>query len=207
MDCPVPVHHYGDLNQEKKRQKARKYFQLGFAKLDDLRHDLEAIRELAVQAGELGYWPECIELWRQVLRRRPDFVEAHVNVSSAYWQLGQYDKALNAAQTAIRLDRHSREAAYNLAVSQIMLGRAAEAREVLQTLVSNHTEYLPSRFMLAVTLACIGDTHGSRKIASELLKTKAGNAVPGAFEDISARFRQCGLDKFSDALSKLEEEL
>jgi O-antigen biosynthesis protein len=207
VDCPIPVHHYGNLNQEKKRLKARDYFQLGYAKLDCMQHDLEAIRELAVQAGELEYWQECVDLWNQVLTQRPDFVEAHVNVSSAYWQQGRYDKALDAARNAVRLDPQSREAAHNLAISLMMLGRDAEAIEILQPLVGKHAEYLPSRFLLAICLACRNDNHGSIKILNDIMNTEFGRVLPEALEDISKRIRMAGLDMYDCSLRKLYEQL
>lgn len=193
VDCPVPVHHYGDLNQEKKLQKTRGYFQMGYSKLNQFGQDLEALRELAVQAGELEEWMESIKLWRMLLKYRPDFVEAHINVASAKWNLEQYDEALSAAQRAMEIDPVSREAKYNAAVSLLMLKKTTEALMLLLPLVKAHPDYFPSQFMLAVAFICKGQRAQCDELLSRIKDSKAGDAVPLAAREIEKRLINIGL--------------
>jgi glycosyltransferase involved in cell wall biosynthesis len=116
VECPIPVHHYGCLNEAKKLEKAQLYLQLGYAKLDQFKDDLEALRELAVQAGQLEQWDKAIELWQHFIRLKPDYPEAHVNLAGLHWQIGQYDKALACAKSAVALDQNLKEAHYNVAM-------------------------------------------------------------------------------------------
>jgi hypothetical protein len=78
MDCEVPVHHYGYLNEARKQKKALVYLQLGYEKLYQFSNDLQAIHELAVQAAQLEQWLKAVKLWQYLIKIKPDYAEAHV---------------------------------------------------------------------------------------------------------------------------------
>ncbi|MCD6298234.1 MAG: glycosyltransferase, partial [Deltaproteobacteria bacterium] len=84
--CNVPVHHYGQLNKEKSdiNTKGEAYYHMGRNKLEELGDDVVAIRELAVQAGDLGKHDEAIELWQRLVAIKPDMPVAYVNMGTAY---------------------------------------------------------------------------------------------------------------------------
>jgi glycosyltransferase involved in cell wall biosynthesis len=163
VDCPIPVHHYGCLNEVKKQEKAKLYFKLGYDKLDQYKDDLEAIRELAVQAGQLEYWDKAIEMWHYFITLKPDFPEAHVNMAGIHWQIGHYGKALSFARSAISLDPNSKEAHYNVAISLLFMGQSKRAADILEMLVERHQDYTAAHFMLAAALCCNNDLPESLK--------------------------------------------
>jgi glycosyltransferase involved in cell wall biosynthesis len=202
LHCQVPIHHYGHLNETKNQRKAEQYFRMGYAKLDQLNEDSAAIRELAVQAGQLERWEEALELWQRLLRQRPDFAEALVNISSVYWQLGEYETALAYGCRAMEIDPEIKEARYNIAVSHLLLGRAAEAVAVLQDLLKTHRGYLAAGFMLAAAHGCTGDFQRSRPLLRALCQSPAGKAVPMAVQDLSQRLRRHGLTSYADRLER-----
>jgi tetratricopeptide (TPR) repeat protein len=200
--CPVPVHHYGHLNEVRNQEKARQYYTLGVAKLEDLGDDPAAIRELAVQAGQLELWKEAIVLWQRLLSVRPGYVEALVNLSGAHWQLGQYEQALALGLRAQALKPDLKEARYNISVSLLLLGRGGEAVEMLERLVAHCKDYLAARFMLAAAHGCIGNQAQSRILFEALQTTPAGQALGGiAAADLIARMRRHNLDGYADALA------
>lgn len=200
VDCPIPVHHYGDLNDVKKQRKATIYFELGYAKLNQLGDDLAAIRELAVQAGQLAYWDEAIALWRRLLEMRPNWAEAYVNMASAYWQMAQYEESLSMAQRATKLEPGLKEARYNVAVSLLFLERAAEAAEILRDLINDHQDSLTARFMLAAACGCMGDVQRSAKAFRALKKTQDGRVVSMAMDDLLNRLQKSGLSEYARRL-------
>jgi len=207
LSCPVPVHHYGHLNETRNQEKALKYYELGYAKLADLQNDPGALRELAVQAGQLEHWKESIELWQRLLAIRPHYAEALVNLSGAYWQLGQYDQALIWGQTAVELNPGSKEAWYNIGLSLLMLGRAPEAVATLKALRSKHKDYLAADFMLAVSLGCIDKTQECRTILDALGRTPIGPALGMALKDLIRRMRDNRLDTYSGVLEGVSASL
>lgn len=197
VDCPIPVHHYGDLNESKKQQKANIYFKLGYAKLNQLSNDLAAIRELAVQAGQLEFWAEALELWRQLLEIRPNWTEAYVNMAGAYWQMAQYEKALSMAQRAMDLEPRLKEARYNVAVSLLFLEHAVEAAEILKDLTIDHQDSLTARFMFAAAHGCTGDVQRSVKEFHELQKIQNGRVISMAIDELLNRLQKSGLSEYA----------
>jgi glycosyltransferase involved in cell wall biosynthesis len=192
VPCPVPVHHYGHLNETRNQEKARVYYELGYAKLDELRDDPAAIRELAVQAGQLERWPEATALWERLLVLRPDYPEALVNMASVHWQLGHYTRSLEWARRAVAKDALLKEGQFNLALSHLLLGDFARAATLLEQLLRMHPDYLAAGFMLAVTYACLAWADKAAAMMQRLAKTQAASALPAAIEDIHRRLRSAG---------------
>ena len=139
--CPVPVHHYGPLNESRNRQKALAYFQLGYMKLDLLGNDFSAIRELAVQAGQLERWTEAVELWQRLLALDPDYQEALINMAGAYWQMADYHQALLWAIRAVEANGNLKEAWYNVAICRLLLGQIDDAVPILDRLSKINPSY------------------------------------------------------------------
>ncbi len=198
----IPVHHYGHLNENKNRRKAEDYFKMGYQKLHQLGDDVAALRELAVQAGQLEYWSESLMLWRRLLKIRPDFIEAFVNMSGALWQLGRYEEALTAAQSAMTLNPAMKEAGYNCAISLLLLGRAQEALSILSALCETFPDYLGAQFMLASCLGCIGDVDASSRCLHKLKNTTTAVAVIMAIRDLIKRLRNNGRAKYANQLEQ-----
>ncbi len=209
LQCSVPVHHYGNLNESKNKDKARQYFQIGYEKLAHFDQDSSAIRELAVQAGQLEHWNEALELWHKLLDKKPDFTEALVNIASIYWQLGNFKKALNYGCRANRIDPQLKEAKYNIAVSRLLLEQASEAIDILQKLLNEHRDYLQAGFMLAAAYACVGDFKQSELAFRTLSTSLVGNVVPMAVQDLSRKLRTSGLVSYAlrlESASAMQDE-
>lgn len=202
VPCSIPIHHYGQLNELKNQTKAEKYFKLGYVKLNQMCEDPGALRELAVQAGQLERWAEAIEIWRRLLKIKPDFAEAHVNISSAYWQMGKYEDALSHGYKAIELDPHSKEAHYNVGVSFLLSGQARKAVGILKPLLQACSDYFAARFMLAAALACNGDFANSQTHFQILESSPAGKALSLAIEDLTHRLQANRQKPYAAALER-----
>lgn len=206
VHCTIPVHHYGDLNQDKKLQKARSYFQIGLTKLDQLKNDRPAIRELAVQAGELQRWTESIELWQRLLELQPNYVEAYVNISGALWQLGRYTEALASAQRAAKLEPGVKETWFNIAVSQLMLGHAQKAADLLETLTRRQPAYLSAQFMLAAAYGCLDNQKRSQELFERLRASSGGPSIYYAIQDLIKRIKNGQHDDYAKRLSIIAQQ-
>lgn len=208
VNSDIPIHHYGHLNEKKNREKAEHYFKMGYAKLHQLGDDVAALRELAVQAGQLECWVESIDLWRRLLDVRPGFKEAYVNMSGAHWQLGNYREALDAAKSALVLNVEYKEAVYNYAVSLLLLGRAKEAADTLTDLCHRVPNYLGAQFMLAVSRVCAGDSEKGNTILRHLAKSMKSAVIELALQDLIKRMHNsnnatCAV-KIDESLAALE---
>lgn len=190
--CDVPVHHYGHLNEARNQEKARKYYALGYAKLEAMAHDAAAIRELAVQAGQLERWQEAIVLWERLLGIRPEYPEAMVNMSAAHWQLGRYVQSLAWARRAVTKDPMLKEAAFNLALGHLLMGDFQRAESILEKLLKGQPDYLAAAFMLSITKACLTSEAQAVTIMQRLRQSAAGSALPMAIEDIRCRLIAAG---------------
>jgi len=203
VDCDMPVHHYGCLNEARNHKKAQLYLQLGYDKLDQFRDDLEALRELAVQAGQLEQWSKAADLWRHLIEMQPHYAEAYVNLAGIYWQTGQYESALATATSAFELDGRSKEARYNMAVSLMFMGRAGEAIDIFRQLLAEHGGYLSARFMLSAALSFVGDTYHSAqelKTCRDALSDQAVSmAVDSLIEKLDAEGQKIKGGRFREA--------
>lgn len=198
--CEVPIHHYGHLNETKNQRKAETYFKLGYAKLDQLGNNLAAIRELAVQAGQLGRWREAIDLWQRLLVRCPDFHEAYANLAGAFWQLGQYEQGVDYSKKAIQADPLIKEGHYNLAVNLFMRGQAEEAVKVLQEVLDQHAQYLQARFLMAAALSVIGKGRRGSDAFRQLKMEMSEQVLSIAVSDLVRKMESSGLSEPAEAV-------
>jgi tetratricopeptide (TPR) repeat protein len=192
MDCEVPVHHYGYLNEARKQKKALVYLQLGYEKLYQFSNDLQAIHELAVQAAQLEQWLKAVKLWQYLIKIKPDYAEAHVNLAGIYWQTGQYKRAYASANAAIAIDRDLKEAYYNAAISLMLLGKIDESIELLKKILAEHNDYLSARFMLAAALSFSGDAKNCVKELKDCKKEMPGQVISIAVDNLIERLQTNG---------------
>jgi len=200
--CPVPIHHYGRLNETKNRCKADTYYKLGYSKLDQLGNDCTALRELAVQAGELGRWLEALDLWQRHLSLCPDYPEAYANMAGAHWQLGEYDRGIHYSKKAIQANPNLKEGYYNLSVNLLMNGRTEEAVEVLEGLLQQNDRYLPAKFMIAAARSILKQTEKALEVISELEKEITPQMLAFAIEDLVQKFKNSGRPDDANAIRR-----
>jgi tetratricopeptide (TPR) repeat protein len=175
--CNTPVHHYGKLNQEKSTSKGEEYYRIGRKKLNETGDELEALRELAIQAQALGKYDESIELWERFVAIQPDTPLAFINMGAAYCKLGKYEDALKTAKRALKLAPDTREALYNYSLSKLHLGRAEQAISVLEKLLRRTPEYPPAQFILATSYCCNGNKKKGVHCLEQLRKTALGPSL------------------------------
>ena len=169
--CRIPVHHYGRLDKEKLDRKGEIYFDIGQKKLSEMEDDMNALRELAIQATILEKNQEAFELWQRLLALNPNpnlAAIAYVNMGTIYNRLGKFEDALDAAQKAVECDPDLKEARYNQAMAELHCGNAPNTLSILEDLLSDFPDYPPAQFILSAAYCCAGQKEkgleGIRKI-------------------------------------------
>jgi Flp pilus assembly protein TadD len=151
--CDVPIQHYGRLDQDKLIDKGKEYFRLGIAKIEKMQGDYSALKELGIQAAEIGEYGEAMHIWQKVLDLKPQDPVAFMNMGYALLMLGQYEKAKIFSKNAMDLDPGLREAALNYAASELIAGEVKTAISTLDHLLEKHSDYPPAFGRMAA--ACL----------------------------------------------------
>jgi|WetSurMetagenome_2_1015567.scaffolds.fasta_scaffold00092_33 GT2 family glycosyltransferase/glycosyltransferase involved in cell wall biosynthesis/tetratricopeptide (TPR) repeat protein len=152
----IPVHHYGRLDKDKVIAKGKEYFSLGKKKIGQMKGDLKALKELAIQASELGEFDTAVELWKQVIELDHNDSIAFLNIGYAYIKLERYQEALSVSRRAMELDPAMKEAALNYAGSEFIVGDIGKTISVLETLMRKYPDYPPAIGLIAVAYCVNG---------------------------------------------------
>ena len=107
--------------------------------------------------------PEAIETYLRVVELAPDWIEAHINLGVAYYQLGQLSDAGAAFRRAVQLDPMSGISHYNLGCTLEELGEFEEAIEHLQ----RAARAMPAHADVHFNLALAHEKRGERRQARE----------------------------------------
>lgn len=70
--------------------------------------------------------------FKEALRLRPAYPEAHNNIGNAYWQLDRTDEAVSEYRKAIRLRPNSPDFHFNLGMAYKKKGLKEEARKAFE---------------------------------------------------------------------------
>jgi len=154
--CDVPVHHYGRLDPDKLLAKGKEYFRLGLAKIEHCKDDGKALKELAIQASEIGEYDEAVRIWKQVVALQPNDAAAHMNMGFAHLMMRQYPETISTSRKAMELDPHLREAVINYSAAEMIAGDLLTAISTLETLLEKNPNYPPAMGRLAAAYLVAG---------------------------------------------------
>ena len=168
----IPVHHYGRFDKDKIIAKGREYFILGKKKIEEMKGDIKAMKELAIQASELGEYDTAIELWKRVIELNPNDSIAFMNIGFAYMKLGKYEEAHVASRRAVELEPTMKEAALNYAGSELIIGDIEKTISILETLLGKHHDYPPAMVVVAAAYYIDGQKERSIEIFEKLQKKR-----------------------------------
>ncbi len=175
--CSIPVHHYGRLDKEKLNRKGEIYFDMGQKKLAEMGEDMNALRELAIQATILEKNQKALELWQKLLVLNPNSklaAIAYVNMGTIYNRQKKFENALEAGKKAVANDPDLKEARYNLALAELHCGNAENTIRILENLLCDFPEYPPAQFILAAACCCKGQKEKGLDGIRKLKNTSMG---------------------------------
>lgn len=197
--CGVPIHHYGKLDDAAAAAKGEQYFRIGMEKLSRMAEDPAALKELAVQALNLGRWREGVDLWERLDRLRPACADVLVNLGTAYLNSGRYEDAVRAASRAVRLAPDMKEAHYNQAFAHLHAGAPQRARSILVQVCRRYPDYLGARFLLAAATAVTTPADGAAALQA-LAQSPLGDGLAVSCRTLADGLRQAGQDGAAAAL-------
>ena len=199
--CPIPVHHFGYLDEKRQKVKGEQYYQLGKAKLDESGgEDFKALCELAVQAGGIGKYEEALELWQSVLEKDPHFALGYFNLGYVLLQLGRFADASEACKSALKLNPDYSEVITNYAMCLLCLGDVSTAMELLEDAQVKNPVSPSLLVMLGTAKLCKGDASAGMEIYRTL--TKKGVSYSDFINDAVSKLIEGGKERF--AISILE---
>jgi tetratricopeptide (TPR) repeat protein len=105
---------------------------------------------------------EAIEAYRQVIRLAPDWIEAHLNIGVAHYQLGEWEEAHKAFRAAVAIDPANPLAHYNLGCVLEEIDELDEAIEQLRCAIQAMPAHADAHFNLAVAYERRGEQRRAR---------------------------------------------
>jgi len=175
--CDIPIHHYGKLPSDRNRVKSDVYYLLGKKKLEEMGNTPAALRELAVQAAEMGKYAEAIIHWQEFIKLVPASALPYFNMATIYMEMGQHEEALRSATKAREIDPDSKESALTCATASICNGNPEEAIAILEELLYRVPVYPPAEVCLAAAYCVAGKKETGVDFLKKLLK-KGYNYYP-----------------------------
>lgn len=148
------VHHYGELEEKDRRAKQLRYYEMGKAKLAGHPDDRSAIAELALQAGQLGFFEEALEYWDRLLVIGITVRDVFFNRAYALMGLHRYTEALASAEKALELEPDHKESQLNAAICELHTGNLENAWQRVGRLSEQYREW-PLLAALRLALAVI----------------------------------------------------
>jgi tetratricopeptide (TPR) repeat protein len=107
--------------------------------------------------------PEAVDYYRQTLELSPDWIEAHINLGVALYQIGDVDAARAAFLNAVQLDPWNGICRYNLGCVLEEQGEIDEAIRHLRCAARVLPNHADARFNLALAY----EKRGQRRLARE----------------------------------------
>jgi tetratricopeptide (TPR) repeat protein len=128
--------------------------------------------------------PQAVDHYRRVIDLSPDWIDAHINLGVALYQLGQIEEAREEFQAAVQLDPLNGISRYNLGCVLEEQGEFTEAIDHLQ----RAARAMPAHPDVHFNLALAHEKRGERKLAREQWTLYLRYAPNGVWAD-QARLR------------------
>ncbi len=106
------------------------------------------------------------DLWRQVIDRAPDNLQAHFNLGLVYLELEDYPPAITAFERVLALNSEMIDARFNLGFAYAKMGRYDKATVQYAQVVDQSPAYLDE---VLFNLAIVQDFQGDRQAAARSL--------------------------------------
>jgi tetratricopeptide (TPR) repeat protein len=106
--------------------------------------------------------PDAAEGYRRVLDAAPDWIEAHINLGVALYQMGMTEEARAAFLSAVKLDPNNAISRYNLGCVLEEQGKLTEAIEHLSAAARAMPTHADVHFNLALAYEKTGDREMAR---------------------------------------------
>jgi tetratricopeptide (TPR) repeat protein len=120
----------------------------------------------------MGKAQEAIGEYERALRIKPDHVEAHVNLGSAFLRMGKVQEAIEQYRQALRINPDYAEAHSNLGASLQRMGELQEAVAEYEQALRSKPDYVEAHFNLGLALEKLGRTTEAISHYEQALRVK-----------------------------------
>jgi protein involved in polysaccharide export with SLBB domain len=90
--------------------------------------EAKRLYKIGVKYGEAGLFSQAAETFEQVVTLKPDYADAYLSLGHAYFDLHQWDKAVDILRRGLALNPDDKVSRLRLAHAQRMLAQKATAR-------------------------------------------------------------------------------
>ncbi|MEY4579895.1 MAG: hypothetical protein RL701_4598, partial [Pseudomonadota bacterium] len=156
--------------------------------------DSEAYWESAQDGAELvgeGEPEQALQLLGELVAREPDNEYAYFWMGAAYYELEQYDHALKAYLTALKIKPNYVGAMVHVGHSLRMMGRYTEAIRMAQQVLLRAKDDSDALFLIGAASFALGEDAPARQYLERFLHTnpelEVAHEVRGMLELIIAR--------------------
>lgn len=130
----------------------------------------------AIQAQQHGNYQLAITDYRELLKLRPDNVEAKVNLGAALAHVGQFDQAIAMYRSALPSLTDKKIVLLNLGLAYYKKGDLANAREQFTALHQSAPNNVQAAILLADTEIKLGDAASAASMLEPLEQANSGNS-------------------------------
>ncbi|MFZ4984296.1 MAG: tetratricopeptide repeat protein [Blastocatellia bacterium] len=110
----------------------------------------------AVALQQRGEMAAAVDEYREAIRMRPDYVEAHANLAVALVRLGRSDEAVLAYEAALRLAPGLTPVRLNLGILHYRTGRFEAAIEVFERILREQPRSIQASQLCGLALSALG---------------------------------------------------
>jgi Ca-activated chloride channel family protein len=129
-------------------------------------NDAAAYNAKGLQLSQSSKFEEAVTSFKQAIKLKQDYAEAHYNLGDVYFQIGQYKKAVEAYKQAIRYQPDSATAYNNMGTAYYKLGEHKKAIEAYKAAIRLKAKDAITYYNLAGTYI----EHGNQEAALEQYK-------------------------------------
>ncbi len=145
------------VNLVKDKIESKKVTALKESEIEDYKKTAEYWFYLGVAYSELGMDKEAIEAYKQAIRIKPDYADAHLFLGFAYSELGMDKEAIEAYKQAIRIKPDYAEAHFKLGwLSYGKLGMHKEAIEAYKQAIRIKPDDALAHYYLGLSYGKLG---------------------------------------------------
>jgi arylsulfatase A-like enzyme/Flp pilus assembly protein TadD len=141
----------------------------------------------AIEAVQAGRTAEAIGVLQDLIAQRPDDAEAYIDLSVAYWQTDDRDRAIDTLKAAVKRGLPQRELRVKLGTCLSLAGRGADAVKILEGLAPDDPD---AENALGLAYAQLGRTADALRTFRHVLEIDPASGL--ALENIATVQRKMG---------------
>jgi len=173
---PVPIHHYGGLDEQRLAGKRLHYLEIGLQKLAQAPGDLKALYELAIQAAEIEKYEIAEQLWRMLLVAQPAFARGWFNLGYVLLRQGKLLDSQRATDQALQIEPDYADALVNKGICEACLLSGDKAFQSASVLLDSCPDNPTAMGLAALALYRVERADDGQRLF-QLMKQKGQNCT------------------------------